>query len=148
MRARMALGALALAGLLAGVSATGATAKVKPVATASPSTGLTNETTLTVSGHGFVPESQLFLVECAKGIKGKNAGSGEAYCDIAHFEMVTATAGGEIPPGTTFTVLTGTIGSNGGECGTSKKTKICYLGVGDTSASKNNSALAKLTFVP
>ena len=146
MRAGKLMGVATAFVLVAATTAAQATARMKPVAVATPNTELVNESVVTVTGKGFVPSSQLFLVECAKGIKGKTASTGVGYCDAAHFQMITATVAGEIPEGTTFTVLTGAIGSLGKECGTSKKTKVCYIGVGDAEASKNNSALAKLKF--
>ena len=58
---------------------------------------------------------------------------------------IKITSEGTLPP-TSFTVFTGTVGNR--TCGTSKKDKNCYVGVGNAEGSNNDSALAKIKFVP
>jgi hypothetical protein len=142
--------AAALTLLTAGLAAAPALARKppSPKAAASPNSSLTNNEEVTVSGTGFVPGSQVFVTECTKKIKGKKGNAGEPYCNIYKFLPLTITEQGTIPSGTTFTVFTGEVGSNGSTCGTSKKDSICYIGIGNAEGSSNDSALAKITFVP
>jgi hypothetical protein len=115
-------------------------------ASAAPNTSLTNGEIVAVSGSHFVPESQVFLTECTKKVKGKKGNAGEPYCNIYNIVAVTITAEGIIPSGTTFTVFTGVVGSNGSTCGTSKKDSMCHIGIGDPSGASDDSALAAITF--
>jgi Neocarzinostatin family len=119
-----------------------------PKATASPNANLTNNEMVTVTGSGFVAGSEVFLVECNKGIKGQSGAGGVSFCEPNPPHLVgpiKITSEGTLPP-TSFTVFTGTVGNR--TCGTSKKDKNCYIGVGNVEGSNNDSALAKIKFVP
>lgn len=59
-------------GLVNVTSASAATPKL----VVTPSTGLTNHKTVTVSGTGFKPKDQVYITECQANAKG------EAGCDI------------------------------------------------------------------
>ncbi len=136
-----------LAGLaVLGLAAANVDAKgPKPKMVVSPSMGVTGGTEVTVSGEHFVPNSSLFIVQCTKGIKGKKGASGEGYCNIGNIVSVEADGSGNVPA-TKFTLTAGAVGGNGTTCGTSKKDKICYVGLGDPEGDKNDSALGKITF--
>ncbi|MGA2521699.1 MAG: hypothetical protein ABSG81_12900 [Acidimicrobiales bacterium] len=133
--------------ILTGTGLASAKRAPQPKAHATPHTNLTNGETVTVTGSNFVPGTQVYVVQCSKGIKGKNtAVSGEPYCGIYNYDIVTVTPTGAIPSGTTFTVYTGDVTVNGTTCGTSTTDKVCYLGVGDAQNDKDDSALARITF--
>jgi hypothetical protein len=134
---------LAISAVSLGIAVPAFAKKANPRASAAPNSNLTNGQEVTVSGTGYVPNSEVFVVECNKGIKAKGAGA--AFCDTSHIVAVMVTSGGAVPP-TSFKVRTGTIGNK--TCGTSKKDSQCYIGVGDAKGDSNDSALAKIKFVP
>ena len=117
----------------------------KPKVVVSPNTELTGGTEVTVSGEHFVPDSKLFLVQCTTGIKAKKGLAGEPYCNVNNIVSVESDASGNVPA-TNFTLASGEVGGNGTTCGTGKKDKICYVGLGDPQGDKNDSALGKITF--
>jgi len=119
-------------GLVNIASASAATPKL----VVTPSTGLTNHKTVTVSGTGFKAKDQVYITECQATAKG------EAGCDIFLAVPVKITAAGVLPK-TKFKVATGTIGN--GKCGTSKANlKGCAVSVGN--AAGGDSAVAPIAF--
>jgi hypothetical protein len=115
-------------------------AKASPTLVVTPNANLTNSETVTVSGTGFTPNDEVYLVECLA-----NSG-GQSGCDIATATPVTISAEGVLPS-TKFSVLTGTIGSGSGSgtCGTTASNlKSCAVSAGN--ASGGDSAVAPITF--
>ena len=101
-----------------------------------PSTNLTKGQKVSVSGSGFTPNDQVYLVECLLKATGQNG------CDVATATPVTITAKGVLPP-TAFSVVTGVVGS--GTCGTNASNlKACALSAGN--ASGGDSAVAPIVF--
>jgi hypothetical protein len=95
-----------------------------PTVSVSPSTGLKNGQSVTVTGSGFTAGDSLFAVECLA------SATGQAGCDIGSATAITANADGTLPS-TTFTVATGTIGT--GTCGTSSSNlTACVINVATT----------------
>jgi hypothetical protein len=118
------------------ISVTGASAAATPKLVVTPSTGLTNHKTVTVSGSGFKPGDSVYITECQATAKG------EAGCDIETATPVTITSKGILPK-TKFKVVTGTVGS--GKCGTAASNlKKCAVDAGN--ASGGDSAVFKITF--
>lgn len=118
------------------VSVTDAVATAKPKLVVTPSTGLTNHKTVTVSGTGFKPKDNVYITECQATAKG------EAGCDILTATPVKITAAGVLPK-TKFKVKTGTIGN--GKCGTSAANlKKCAVDAGN--ATGGDSAVFKIVF--
>jgi hypothetical protein len=118
------------------VNVTGASAAAKPKLVVTPSTGLTNHKTVTVSGTGFKPKDEVYITECQANAKG------EAGCDILLATPVKITAAGVMPK-TKFKVATGTIGN--GKCGTAASNlKKCAVSAGN--ASGGDTAVFKITF--
>lgn len=112
------------------------TTTTPPKLVVSPATNLTKGEAVKVSGTGFTPNDQVYVVECMD-----NA-SGQSGCDIATATPVTITASGTLPS-TNFNVVTGTIGS--GTCGTSSSNlKSCALSAGN--AVGGDSASAPISF--
>jgi len=92
---------------------------------AKPATGLTNHKMVKVTGSGFKPNDQVFLVECLA------AATGQGQCDISTATPVSITATGVLPP-TYFTVLTAKIANK--TCGTKKSNlKNCVINAGNAS---------------
>lgn len=90
--------------------------------TVSPATGLTNGTTVTVSGSGFTAGDSLYILECPKNTVSL------ADCDTDDAVTMTVGPTGALTPGK-FQVLSGDVGS--GTCGTSEADlNGCYLTVG------------------
>jgi neocarzinostatin family protein len=119
-------------GLVNITSASAATPKL----VVTPSTGLTNHKTVTVSGTGFKAKDQVYITECQATAKG------EAGCDIFLAVPVKITAAGVLPK-TKFKVATGTIGN--GKCGTlASNLRKCAVSVGN--ASGGDSAVFKIVF--
>ena len=104
----IAIGALLVGGLasLGVASASAAT----PAITATPNTGLTNGSSVTVAGTGFIANEQLYAVECIA-----NATSSTS-CDLSTVSAVMSSATGTFS--TTVKVVTGTIAGTT-TCGTS-----------------------------
>ncbi len=80
-----------------------------PSITVSPSTGLKNGDTVTITGSGFTPGDSLYALECLA------TATSAAGCNAAGATPITANSDGTLPS-TTFKVTTGTIGT--GTCGT------------------------------
>ena len=74
-----------------------------------PSTGLTNGASVTITGSGFTDGDSLYAVECL------DTASTESGCDVNTETPITASSTGTLPP-TTFKVATGAVGT--GTCGT------------------------------
>ncbi len=85
-----------------------------PTVVLSASTALTNSQTIQVSGSGFTPSDQVYVIECYA------AATNQSGCDTNGATPATIDTSGNLPS-TNFTVSTGQIGSpgNGGTCGTS-----------------------------
>jgi hypothetical protein len=121
--------------------------KPQPKVVVTPHKNLTNGGTVMVSVSNFLPNSQVFIVECVKQVRGKTGiGEGEPYCDVTHTTPVQTNGSGSFAP-TAFTVLTGAIAQNGDACGISKATKKCYVGVGDDDGDSDDDGLGAITFV-
>jgi hypothetical protein len=134
----VAVAALLSTGVLTSglVNVTSANAAAKPKLVVTPSTGLTNHKSVTVSGTGFKPKDQVYITECQATAKG------EAGCDIFLAVPVKITAAGVLPK-TKFKVATGTIGN--GKCGTlASNLRKCAVSVGN--ASGGDSAVFKIVF--
>lgn len=101
-----------------------------------PSTNLTKGQAVMVSGTGFTPNDQVYLVECLGNASGQNG------CDISTATPVTITASGTLPS-TSFVVVTGPVGS--GTCGTSAANlNSCAISAGN--AGGGDSASAPISF--
>ncbi len=101
-----------------------------------PSTNLVKGQQVTVTGSGFTPHDQVYLVECQVKATGQNG------CDVATATPVTISAKGVLPA-TKFSVVTGTVGS--GTCGTkTTNLKACAISAGN--ATGGDSAVAPITF--
>jgi hypothetical protein len=134
----VAVAALLSTGILTSglVNVSGASAAAKPKLVVTPSTGLTNHKTVTVSGTGFKPKDEVYITECQANAKG------EAGCDILLATPVKITATGVMPK-TRFKVATGTIGN--GKCGTAASNlKKCAVSAGN--ASGGDTAVFKIVF--
>jgi len=134
----VAVAALLSTGVLTSglVNVTSASAVAKPKLVVTPSTGLTNNKSVFVSGTGFKPKDSVYITECQATAKG------EAGCDILTATPVKITAAGVLPK-TKFKVITGTIGS--GKCGTTAANlKKCAVDAGN--ATGGDSAVFKISF--
>jgi hypothetical protein len=90
-----------------------------PTVTASPSTGLVNGQTVTLTGSGYEANHAIFVLECS-------SSAGASACDVSHLKPVTTSATGTFS--TTFTVATGAIGD-----GTCNPGQSCIIAAGDAS---------------
>jgi len=134
----LAVAALLSSGILTSglVNVGGASAAATPKLVVTPSTGLTNHKTVTVSGTGFKPKDEVYITECQANAKG------EAGCDILLATPVKISATGVLAK-TKFKVATGTIGN--GKCGTAASNlKKCAVSAGN--ASGGDSAVFKIVF--
>jgi hypothetical protein len=121
------------AGTLVGPLVAGAAG---PHVTVKPATGLKKGQVVRVSGSGFKPHDQVYLVECLRTAKG------QAGCAIATAKPATITAAGTLPV-TTFKVVTGRVGN--GTCGTTAANLAkCAVSVGNVQG--KDSAVAPITF--
>jgi neocarzinostatin family protein len=111
-------------------------AATTPVTTVSPNTGLRNGQSVTVSVSGFPKKDLLVVLECAP------AGQAivQADCNIPGVKFLTTnnSGAGSIP----FTVITGTVGSNGNQCATVSDS--CQIIASEESGA--HSATADLSF--
>ncbi len=80
-----------------------------PGVTVTPSTGLENGGTVSLTGEGFTPSDSLYAVECLA------TATTPAGCDVANVTPISASATGTFS-GQSFKVVTGTVGT--GTCGT------------------------------
>jgi hypothetical protein len=90
-----------------------------PTVTASPSTGLVNGQTVTLTGSNYEANHAIFVLEC-------HSSAGASACDVNHLKTVTTSATGTFS--LTFTVVTGAIGD-----GTCNPGQSCILAAGDAS---------------
>ncbi len=97
-----------------GASAHDAPRTAGPAITVTPSADLTNNQTVQVTGSGFTPGDQVYVIECFA------TATNQSGCDTAGAVPATIDSSGNLPT-TSFVVITGQIGStgNGGTCGTS-----------------------------
>jgi hypothetical protein len=134
----VAVAALLSTGILTSglINVGGAGAAATPKLVVTPSTGLTNHKTVTVSGTGFKPKDSVYITECQANAKG------EAGCDIDTAVPVTITSKGLLPK-TKFKLVTGTIGN--GKCGTAAANlRKCAVSAGNISG--GDSAVFKIVF--
>ena len=134
----VAVAALLSTGILTSglINVGGAGAAATPKLVVTPSTGLKNHSSVTVSGTGFKPKDSVYITECQANAKG------EAGCNIDTAVPVTITSKGLLPK-TKFKVITGTIGN--GKCGTAASNlKKCAVSAGNVSG--GDSAVFKITF--
>jgi len=134
----VAVAALLCTGILTSglINVGGAGAAATPKLVVTPSTGLTNHKTVTVSGTGFKPKDSVYITECQANAKG------EAGCDIDTAVPVTITSKGLLPK-TKFKLVTGTIGN--GKCGTAAANlRKCAVSAGNISG--GDSAVFKIVF--
>lgn len=113
MMKRLASGVAVVAIVMGGMaffSAFGAEASGTPTITITPSTGLTNDASVTITGSGFTANDSVYAVECLA------TATSAAGCDTATATPITVGADGLLPT-TKFKVVTGTVGT--GTCGTS-----------------------------
>jgi len=128
----MATGVLATGFLDVGI----ATSATSPKLVAKPAVGLKKGSVVKVSGSGFKPHDQVFLVECLA------VASGGSQCAINTATPVTITAKGVLPA-TKFKVVTGKVGN--GTCGTKPSNlKSCVINAGN--ASGGDTATVKIAF--
>jgi hypothetical protein len=112
------------------VQAAGATGS--PTLKAQPSTSLSSGQTVKVTGSGFKPHDQVFLVECLA------TATSETGCDTASATPATISGKGLLPS-TKFKVVTGKIGD--GTCGTSAaNVNACVINAGNANGSDTASA--------
>ena len=74
-----------------------------------PSTNLTNDQSVTITGSGFVDGDSVFAIQCLK------TATSEAGCDTSTATPITVGSTGTLPS-TTFKVVAGAVGT--GTCGT------------------------------
>jgi hypothetical protein len=118
---------------LAGTVSAGAVSVAVPSITISPSTGLTNNQEVTITGTGFAPsEANLVALECIE------TATSVAGCNTTALDPITVSATGTVT--STFYVTTGTIGS--GSCGTTAANATCLISIGSTTT---NSVVAFAT---
>jgi Neocarzinostatin family len=116
-------------GGIVGITSVGA--DTAPVVTVTPSTGLQDGNTVTVSATGFPPNLGLYILECtnvAKPTLNDCAFSKEVGAGIPN--PITTDASGNLPA-SKFQVSAGAIGSNGGTCGTKSSDLTCIIGISD-----------------
>jgi hypothetical protein len=98
--------------------------------TVTPSTGLANGTTVTITGSGFTHSSIGNILECNSDANQPTAALGapinssiSVSCNAPSLtKLVTTTATGTLPPNTTFNVIEGTVGP---PCGPSPAAATC-----------------------
>jgi hypothetical protein len=112
-------------------------AKTTPHIVVKPLTGLKNGSYVRVSGTGFKPGDNVYVVECVW------KATGQAGCAYLTAAPALISSSGALPS-TKYKVTTGTVGN--GKCGT-KKTNLrnCEMSVGNISG--GDSATARITFV-
>jgi hypothetical protein len=109
---------------LAGTVVASAAATSVPSISISPSTGLTNNEQVTITGTGFAPsEANLVALEC------NATATTAAGCNTSALDPITVSATGTFT--STFYVTTGTIGN--GSCGTTAADAACLISVGNSS---------------
>ena len=122
-------GGMLVTGLL--ITSLPATAKTAgPKLKVAPKSKLTNGETVAVSGKGFTPGDQVYIVECVVG-KTSTTGSGCAITGATGPELINSK--GQLAS-TSFKVVTGQVGTvaGGGICGTTKaNAKACAVSVGN-----------------
>jgi hypothetical protein len=101
-----------------------------------PVTNLKNGSKVRVSGTGFKPHDQVYVIECL------STSTSEAGCDIKTLHPVKITATGVLPV-FNFKVVTGKIGT--GTCGT-KASNLRSCSISVANASKGDSGRVRITF--
>jgi hypothetical protein len=101
-----------------------------------PVKGLKNGSKVRVSGTGFKPHDQVYVVECLATSKGQTG------CDLKTLHPVKITATGVLPA-FNFKVVAGKIGN--GLCGT-KASNLNKCSISVANASKGDSASVRITF--
>ena len=135
---KVVLAAVLASSLVGGVvMASSATAAGSPTIKITPAKGLKNGQKVTVTGSGFTPKDNVYIVECLKN------STGQADCNALGAVPAVITAKGKLPA-TSFTVATGTIGPK--TCGTSKAdANGCNISVGNPSGA--DSTTTGISFV-
>jgi len=122
--------------LISGAVLTNPVSAAGPVIKVTPAKGLTNGQKVTVSGSGFTPNDNVYVIQCLTTAKG------QADCATTGLVPVVIDAKGKLAK-TTFTVATGAVGAK--TCGTSKAdASSCDVSVGN--ATGGDSTTAAITF--
>jgi hypothetical protein len=133
----LAATSVVVATLVAGASVGVANATTRPTLKVAPATKLKTGEAVKVSGRGFTPHDQVYIVECLV------TATSESGCDIATtVGPITINAKGVLAK-TTFHVVTGTVGT--GTCGTTTANlRGCAISVGN--ATGGDAMIAPITF--
>jgi hypothetical protein len=103
-----------------------------------PSTGLTNDQTVSITGSDYPANEQLGITECAN--KGAQTGAGD--CDLSTIKVTKASATGTVSA--SYSVALGPFGQNNIVC---TQKPGCILSVAQAgSADPNAVATATITF--
>jgi len=138
--AALAVAGLAAASVLAGAGAAGASGISVKV---SPSKGLVNAQTVTITGSGLGKTthgstSTWFADECNALVTGKLTTADTPHCDVSVAKTLTVSKSGSFT--SKFTVATGTVGD--GVCGVTGHL-TCVIGIGTASG---KGTVVKITF--
>jgi hypothetical protein len=128
MVSRAILAGVLPAAAAAGVLAMATPALAAPELTVSPSTGLTNGQTITLTGSGYKPGSSVFGLQCSGSTPSREA------CDTSAVKTITVGADGSFTE--SFTVKTGKIGN-----GTCDAGDTCVMAVSDPSGVGDNTPI-------
>jgi hypothetical protein len=142
-RAALSVATLVLAagGALYGMTGASANpvAHTGPSVVVTPSTGLQNGSQVTVSGSGFLPGDNLYVLECQVGA----SAAAQCYIDLNNLITVNADGSGNVAP-VKLTVYTGVIGTT--TCGTSSA-DLSNCEVGLTNQDGTDAASQTVTFL-
>ncbi len=131
--ATLILGGLTSLGLATTASAAG------PAIVVTPSTGLVNGQSVSVTGSGFMDNETLYALECIN----DGASTNETDCDTATVNIATTSATGTFT--TSITLVAGTIAGTS-TCGTSASDLSACAIVVSTNPPSADAALAPITF--
>ena len=125
------------AALISGfITITSASAASSPVIKVAPAKALKNGQKIMISGSGFTPNDNVYVIECLANAKG------QADCNTIGAVPATIDAKGKLHA-TAFAVATGTIGSK--KCGTTKaNASACDISVGN--ATGGDSTVGAISF--
>lgn len=114
-----------------------------PAITVSPSSGLKNAQSVTVSGTGFPHNDSLAVIECSP-LATTDPANAQSYCDVAKVSLSAQTdAQGSFT--TTFVVYTGTIGSSS-KAVCPPVTGSCFITASEPSPTSTVHAQANIAF--
>jgi len=135
--------ALSVALLLTGIAllgpVTAASASGTPTVTASVTTGLTDGSSVVVSGSGFIANDSLYILECLQGA------TGAAGCNTAKILATAAADASGNVASTIVNVFTGKVGTGSGSCGLTSADVNCWLVI--TSIDGSDKGYTPITFV-